>query len=316
MSVRGLVAVAAIVSVLTGGCRQDTGEQTAGAPGNAVTRQAVPAATAAVSVCVSIPPQAYVVKQIGGERVSVEVLVEPGQSPATYDPTPAQMAALDDADVYFRIGVPFEDALMARISASMPDLHVVDLRQGIELLPISGHGEQAGGSEHASMDPHTWLDPRLVATQAETIRSQLARLDPDGAATYSMNLEALGAELAHLDMQVAELLAPVKGRRMFVLHPAFGYFAAAYGLEQVAIEVEGRGPGPRELQQIIELARSQGLRTIFVQREFSDASAQAVAAETDAEVVRLDPLARDYITNLRSMARAIRDGLLQPGEGT
>ncbi len=315
MRARGLVVMAALVSVLIAGCRPDSGEHTDGAPAKAVTQQAAPTAPVTVHACVSIPPEAYFVEQIGGERVSVEVLVEPGQSPATYDPTPAQMAALDEADVYFRIGVPFEDALMARITASMPGLNVVDLRQGIELRPIAGRGAASAAAEHGRMDPHTWLDPRLAATQARTIHSALARLDPDGAATYGMNLETLVAEVAHLDMQVADLLTPVTGRRMFVLHPSFGYFAEAYGLEQVAIEVEGREPGPRELQQVIELARTEGLRTIFVQREFSDASAQAVAAETGAQVVRLDPLARDYVTNLHEMAQKIRDGMLQPGEG-
>lgn len=294
MSVRAWAPAAlAALALLAAGCAREPG-----------TEPQAPAAT--VRVCVSIPPQAFFVERIGGERVSVEVLVGPGQSPATYEPTPTQMAALDEADVYFRIGVPFEDALMDRISASMPDLNVVDLRRGITLRPIAGHGHDHG---HGRLDPHTWLDPRLAAVQARTIEQELAGLDPAGAGIYAAGLAALEAELRQVDAQVAAQLEPVKGRQLFVFHPAFGYFADAYGLVQVPIEIEGREPAPRELEEVIELARSRGIRAIFIQPEFSDASARAIASELGAQVVRIDPLARDYLANLREMARKIRNAL-------
>ncbi|HCA46020.1 MAG TPA: ABC transporter substrate-binding protein [Armatimonadetes bacterium] len=273
------------------------------------------AASEPLSVCVSIPPQAFLVEQIGGDRVAIEVLVGPGQSPATYDLTPAQMVALEDADVYFRIGVPFEDALMERISASMPDLNVVDLRDGIELQPISDHAQEDDGHGHGRMDPHTWLDPRLVAIQAETVRAELARLDPDSAHSFEASATALLSELAHVDLQIDELLRPAAGRKMLVFHPSFGYFCRAYGLEQVAIEVSGREPGPRELQAIVEAARADSVKAIFVQREFSDASARALAADIGARIVTLDPLSRDYIENMREMAQTVRDELVGPGGG-
>lgn len=300
----GVVMVAAL-GVVVCGCPREAGDAPEGRP---------PAEAAEVSVCVSIPPQAFFVERIGGERVAVEVLVGPGQSPATYEPTPAQMSTLDGADVFFRIGVPFEDALMERISASMPDLHMVDLRQGIELKPIGDGEAEHADHTHGRLDPHTWLDPDLAAVQAQTIQEELARLDPAGAETYRDNLDALLAELSGVDSQVAEMLAPLNGRRMFVFHPAFGYFARAYGLEQVAIEIEGKEPAPQELERIIELAEREDFHAIFVQPQFSDASARAIAAEVDAEIIRLDPLARDYIDNLREMARKIRDGLSRPGE--
>jgi zinc transport system substrate-binding protein len=289
--------VAAALVALLCGCARDDAEQTEG-----------PAAgqEPAVSVCVSIPPQAFFVERIGGEHVSVEVLVGPGQSPATYEPTPAQMALIDEADVFFRIGVPFENALMDRISASMPQLQVVDLRDGIELQPVGGGSAHA---EHGRLDPHTWLDPNLAAIQARTVSDTLARIDAGHSATYSANLEALLGDLEQADRDVAEMLAPFEGRDMFVFHPAFGYFARAYGLEQVPIEIEGKEPAPRELQGIIEMARREKLNAIFVQPQFSDASARAIAAEVDAQIVRLDPLARDYLSNLREMGRKIREAL-------
>jgi len=221
------------------------------------------------------------------------------------------MAALDSADVYFRIGVSFEETLMERITGSMPQLNVIDLRRGIDLQPVSG---DTGAHAHGRMDPHTWLSPELAAVQARTIHEELVRLDADGAATYSANLEELVSDLEEVDREVRETLRPFAGREMFVFHPAFGYFARAYDLVQVPIEIEGKEPAPRELESLIELARERRFGTIFVQPEFSDASARAIAVEVGAEIVRLDPLARDYITNLREMANNMRDGLATPGE--
>ena len=291
---------AAALALVVGGCARNDA------------RSADPAgSTGALSVCVSIPPEAFFVERIAGGGASVEVLVGPGQSPATYEPTPAQMGALDGADVFFRIGVPFEDPLMERISASMPDLNVVDLRTGIDLQPVSGH---EGGHAHGRMDPHTWLDPDNAAVQARTIEEELARIRPDAADSYRANLEALLSDLTQTDREVSSTLEPLKGRRLFVFHPAFGYFARHYGLEQVAIEIEGKEPAPRELEQTIELAKRENLHAIFVQPQFSDASARAIAAEANAKIIRLDPLARDYLANLREMAQKIRDNLSSPGD--
>jgi zinc transport system substrate-binding protein len=303
------VGLAAVALLATGCPTPQSSEEQADGPSVA------PAS--ALSVCVSIPPQAFLVERIGGEHVSVEVLVGPGQSPATYEPTPAQMAGLDGADVFFRIGVPFEDALMDRISASMPDLDVVDLREGIELQAVDGahgHGDEHAHGSHGRMDPHTWMDPDLVTTQARTIERKLAALAPDSGDEFEANLDDLVADLQALDGEVAEMLEPVEGRRMFVFHPAYGYFARAYGLEQVPVEIEGREPGPRELQSFMELARREDFGAIFVQPQFSDSAARAIAAEVGVDVVRLDPLARDYLANLREIAREVREGLAAPGD--
>jgi zinc transport system substrate-binding protein len=292
-------AVLGALALMAAGCARESAEKS---------RRAVPSEAAAVSVCVSIPPQAFFVERIGGDRVSVEVLVKPGHSPATYEPTPAQMATLDRADVYFRIGMPFEGTLMDRISASMPGLNVVDLRRGIELQPIGGHDHEEG-HQHGRLDPHTWLDPDLAAVQSRTIHDELVRLDPDRTAMYAANLEDLLTDLEEVKRDLSEMLAPVVERRMVVFHPAFGYFARACGLEQVPIEIQGKEPAPRELQHVIDLAEEQDLRAIFVQPQFSDTSARALAAAVDAEIIELDPLARDYLSNLREMARRIRGGL-------
>lgn len=294
---RPLFAVLVAALALGAGCRPPS------APS-----EGPPASSAAVAAFVSIDPQAYFVERIGGERVAVSVLVAPGQSPETYEPTATQMAALARCDVYFRIGLPFEDGLLERLQASMPDLNVVDTRAGVPLRGLTAHG--AGDHEHeGGKDPHIWLAPRLVIAQARTIRDELKRLDPAGAELYDENLRAFARELMALQAEITAILRPVRGREIFVFHPSYGYFVDAFGLKQVAVEVEGKEPTPRELQALIARARAAQARAIFVQPQFSTASAEAVAREIGAQVVPLDPLARDWPGNMRAMARAIVEAL-------
>ncbi|UCD16278.1 MAG: zinc ABC transporter substrate-binding protein [Candidatus Zixiibacteriota bacterium] len=253
---------------------------------------------------VSILPQQYFVERIGDGLVDVEVLVGPGQSPATYEPTPKQMAALADADAYFRIGVPFETALIRKLEAGIRDLHIVDTRQGIALRGMPGRH----GNEHdheGGEDPHFWLDPALVMIQAKTVCDELIRIDPVHEKEYQSNLERLTADLETTHAHISKKLAPLAGRKFLVFHPAFGYFAEAYGLRQVAIEVEGKEPGTRQLAEIVEWAKAEGVRVIFVQQQFSTAGARTIARAIGGIVEKIDPLAYDYPANLEYIADKI-----------
>jgi len=266
-------------------------------------------ASGKVRVFVSIEPQACFAERVGGAHVEVHVLVPPGQSPETYDPTPQQLAGLAEAQVYFRIGVPFERALARKIQATMKGLEIVDTREGITLLPMAeGHAHEEPGEE-GQRDPHIWLDPMLVKVQAATMARALAKLDPAHAADYEKNVAAFDADLDAANARIGAELAPLKGRQFFVFHPAFGYFAHAYGLKQVAVEEEGKAPSARQLGALIEKAKKEGAKTIFVEPQFSQRSAEAIAQAIGGDVVPLDPLARDYIANLEQMAAAIKKAL-------
>jgi zinc transport system substrate-binding protein len=273
-------------------------------------------------VYVSILPEAQFVERLGGERVSVAVLVQPGQNPHSFEPTPRQMAALSEADVYFRIGVEFEDTLMPRVESALPKLPVVDLRQGIhmrEIEPDEGgpeaeHQEEAAESSqgiHTSggLDPHIWMDPRNVVIMAGTIRDALIRLDPEGRQTYEEGWRSYTAELEAVNARIAKALAPLRGKTLFVYHPAFGYFADAYGLRQVAVEIRGSEPSARQLAQLIDTARARGVRVLFVQPQFSPVGADAVAKAIGGAVVPIDALARDYVGNLLKIAGAVEEAL-------
>jgi zinc transport system substrate-binding protein len=293
-------------------------------PGGAAESAESPGTSAAraLSAYVSILPEAQFVERVGGGRVSVEVLVQPGQSPHSFEPAPRQMAALSDANVYFRIGVEFENTLMPRVESTMRNLAVVDLRQGIRMREIEANeagseanhqneqGEPPGGSSaHGSPDPHIWMDPRNVEIMASTIRDALTRLDPEGRQTYEEGCRSYTAELDALHHRISRALAPLAGRTLFVYHPAFGYFADAYGLEQVAVEIRGTEPSARQLAQLIDTARARGVRVLFVQPQFSRVGAEAVARAIDGAVVPIDALARDYAGNLEGIAAAVEKAL-------
>lgn len=263
----------------------------------------LPAEENKIIVFVSILPQAYFVERVGGERVEVHVLVGPGHSPATYEPVPKQMTALNKADLYFRIGVPFEGVWLDRIRSAGPKMKIVDTRTGIPLMAMKTghhHGHDHDPHDHRGLkNPHIWLSLRLVKTQAATICDALASLDRAHEAYYRGRLQAFHRDLDRLDGEIIDRLKEIKTRKFMVFHPAWSYFAADYGLEEIPIEIEGKEPGPKDLARVIQKAKTLGIRIVFVQAQFSRGNADTVARAIDGEVVTVDPLARDYLDNMK-----------------
>jgi len=254
---------------------------------------------------VSILPQAYFVERVGGRHVDVGVLLGPGQSPGTYEPTTRQMSALGRSQVYFRIGTPFEKALIKRITGTFNNLRVVDTRKNVKLRYFN----RPDG--YRSPDPHIWLDPKRVKIQAATVCEAMSRIDPAHSAEFEKNLQAFQADLDEIDMKIAETLAPLKGGKFYVFHPAFGYFGDSYGLKQVAVEIEGKEPSPRQLSELIKKAKKDAVKVIFVQPQFAKKNAETVARAIGGAVVPINPLAKDYLRNLKEMAVTIKRALLE-----
>ena len=298
-----------------------------------VTLASLPGAgSARTRVVVTIPPQAFFVERIGGDLVEVDVLVGPGQSPHSYEATPKQMARLVEADVYFTTGMPFEDALIERIHKLASDIEIVatdypvpkrrmtlsEFEHGEHHLHDEHHEQNAESQDDPSApathdggrpDPHVWMDPGLVKIQARVIAPALIRANPDHEQAYLDNLEAFLEELDALDARIADTLSELHGTRLYVFHPAFGYFADAYGLVQVPVETGGKEPSARRIAQLIERAREDGARMIFVQPQFSTLAAEAIAEAIGGAVVPIDPLARDYVANLERIADVVRKSL-------
>ncbi|MBC2736187.1 MAG: zinc ABC transporter solute-binding protein [Desulfobacteraceae bacterium] len=284
------------------------------------------AASDRLPVFVSVLPQQYFVQQIGGQHVDVQVMVQPGASPATYEPRPRQMTALADARLYFSIGVAFEAVWLDKITAANPSMTVVRTDDGIEKIPMAAHhhdaeeahheadahhaanpGDERG--EHGILDPHIWLSPPLVRQQAGTILKALTAADPGRSKDYETNYRRFVYEIDALDRDLKTLFSGKEGLPFMVFHPAWGYFAQAYGLTQVPIEIEGKDPKPAQLQVMIENARTQGIRVVFVQPQFSVKRAELVAREIGGQVAVADPLALDWLTNLRAVAGKFKAAL-------
>lgn len=278
-------------------------------------------AAAKVGVFVSIAPQKYFVQQIGHDLVDVQVMIQPGADPHTYEPKPRQMAAMARARIYFAIGIEFEQAKLKKLTRANPQMKVVPTDQGIEKIPMPArhHGAENDGlrphtengreqDSHASggLDPHIWLSPPLVIKQAAVIRTALQEIDPAHRLTYEANYQAFVSEITQLDAELDNIFAAKRGLQFMVFHPAWGYFAHTYGLRQLPVEIEGKNPKPAQLRELIEHAQANEIKVIFVQPQFSARSAQLIAKQIGGQVVFADPLAEDWADNLRQVARQIQ----------
>lgn len=268
--------------------------------------------TGKIRIAVSILPQKYFVEKIGGARVSVSVMVEPGQSPETYEPTPQQMVSLHNAKILFILGVPFENAWVNRVKMQNPGLEIIDTSAGIErrsmetpALILGEIGNHDDHDHHGTKDPHLWLDPLRVIQMTNQIHEALIKADSEGTENYTKGRDGLVAELGNLDGTIRKILSPLEARELFVFHPAWGYFADRYGLTQFPVEVEGREPGPRELARISDAVRGKKIKAILVQKQFDTRMAEIIGKNLGIAVVTADPLAENYCANLEDVARLI-----------
>jgi zinc transport system substrate-binding protein len=264
-------------------------------------------------VFAGIPPLAYLVEQIGGEHVKVDVLVQPGQDPHTFQPSPQQALALGRAAVFFKVDMPFEDVVLEKAQEGNRRLVIVDATRGIEKRPLDascceedGHDHEASHSEHsAAVDPHVWLSPPLLKTMAANIAEDLCKADPAHRKDYERNLAALCDRLDSLHSRVKALLAPYRGRAFYVFHPGFAYFADAYGLKEVPVQIGGQDPSPKQIRQLIEQARKDRVKTVFVQPEFDPKGIQAVADAIGGRVVTINGLGKNVISDIEDVAEKV-----------
>jgi zinc transport system substrate-binding protein len=272
------------------------------------------------TVFVSLVPQKYFVQQISKDLVNVEVMVQPGASPATYEPKPSQMTKLSSCAAYFAIGVPFEKTWLGRISAVNPNMEIIQTDRNIEKIAMARHHHEEMDegshqekvhhepeqSENIILDPHIWLSPVLVKKQAAVILEGLTAHFPAHAMDFETNYHIFLKKIDELDDQIKTILKGREGMRFMVFHPSWGYFAKEYGLLQVPIEIEGKAPKPAQLAELIQHARESDIRIIFVQPQFSRKSAEVVAREIDGKVIFADPLAEDWSANLREVAEEFK----------
>jgi len=432
-----------------------------------------------LNVTVSIPPQAFIVKTVGKDKVRVNTMMEPSSTPETYEPGPKKMADLKDSALYLKIGVPFEAASIEKLAADYKNIRFADMAKGINYRKMEGHfhphhhcdkgcaeacadckcgckegrecgckhgeklekeecGEDAcalpgfdapkaeehkhehhhhdgmhegcphhkehhgdkgcgegccggkcegcadckcgckegkgcdckdgkgcadckcgckeegkecschegkgcpkcGGKEcpckgdkecckkhggcdclngkgchghhhhHGMHDPHVWLDPMNLIVMTDNTVAELSAADPDDAAFYRENGEALKAEIKKVNDEVAAQLKEVEGKSFVVHHPAFGYFAERFGLKQVSLEVEGKEPGAVDMAKVVDFIKKNNAKAVFMQAQIPDSVIKSVAEETKVRVITLDPLTENVLENIKKTANEIKGALI------
>lgn len=247
------------------------------------------------TLTVSIAPLAWLTEAIVGEGVRVEVLIPAGASPETFEPTPRQITAMADSRAVYTVGlIEFERSLTSRTGVA-----TTPLCEGVEL--IGGHYHN--GHNHGA-DPHIWTSPRELRVMASNLHSHLRTIFPDST-QYDARYAQLDSALVELDRYVASCWAMADRDYFIIYHPALTYYARAYGIEQVAIEQEGREPSARSLTELIERARRDGVKQIFYQRPYPASVVEIAAEGIGAEVVEIDPLAKDIYGMIRSITPQI-----------
>jgi zinc transport system substrate-binding protein len=268
---------------------------------------------------VSIPPQEYFARRIGSGRIGkILVLAGPGQNPHNYEPKPRQLAELAGASAWVLSGIEFEAALRPKIAGLFPALRIINGTEGVKFRRMAeteteGH-DHAGESDHDehneagvhSIDRHSWLGLEPAKLMALHIRDVFCALDPPGAAQYDDNCASLIQDMEETFRTLRRDLTPLRGKTVFVYHPAFGYFFDEFGILQEAVETGGKEPTPRILAGLIEKARAEKAGALFVQAQFPAEAARAAAAASGAELVSLDPLAADWLANIRYMGEALK----------
>lgn len=272
-----------------------------------------------VNAVVSVVPEQTFLKAIGGDKVNVSLMVQPGSSPHTYEPKPSQMKDISKADVYFSIGVEFEEAWLPRFASQNKKMKIVDLGSGIKKIAMVGHNHHEEGAkssmkkevkhEHKhedELDPHIWTSVGNIKIIAKNIYNNLVTLDKTNEKYYKANYDAFLTKLGNTDKSIKEILKNTKPKSKFmVFHPAWGYFASQYNLEQLAIEAGGKNPTPKQIAFLIAEAKEEKVKAVFTAPEFSEKVASQIAKEVGVPVIKVSPLNPKVCENLISLAKAI-----------
>jgi zinc transport system substrate-binding protein len=258
-------------------------------------------------VVTGLPPYAWIVERLAGDFAEVRSLLGSDQNPHTFEPSPSQMSAVGKAVIFIIAGIPFERRITSKLSSQNSLLTIVDV------------SVSAGAQDHRDLhidhadDPHIWMSPPLLIQQVGTITEALVQAFPEKEAVLRGNHDVLVAEIEAVHRDIGALLTDYNGSTFYVYHPAFGYFAEAYDLHQKAIEVGGEVPSARYLVNLVDRAKEDGVKVIFVQPQFDPAGAQRIAEAIDGVVVPLDPLDADVLSSYRRIAEALHDAFNSPG---
>lgn len=262
-------------------------------------------------ISVSILPQKYFIERLAGDLVTVNVLIPPGASHSSYDPTVSQLRGLDASQLYMRIGyVDFELSWMDKFRSVNPSMKVIDMSEGIELIQGVDPADQSHEDHHHSgTDPHIWMSARNAKVIAVNMFEPLCELLPDHRETIKSNLSGFLLELDSLDALISGMLTGKENRNFMIYHPALTYFARDYGLVQLPLELGGKVPSPAHMKRMSDLGHEHQITTIFIQKQFDQRNAQVLAGEIGANIIQIDPLDSDWKNQMVYIAESLRNSL-------
>lgn len=268
-------------------------------------------------IAVSILPQKYFIKKIAGDYFDINVMVLPGESPATYSPTPEQMVKLSKTNLYFKIGhIGFEKAWMNNLKENNPNMKVIDCSKGIGLIEgedvhdCSNHdGHHHHEHNHSGVDPHLWVSPLQALKVAENTYEALIANYPEKKELFKKNYSQLKKEIEETHLQIKNKIETTKNKSFLIFHPALSYLARDYGLNQIPIEVDGKEPGASHLKEIIDLGKKEQIKVVFIQKQFDMENAKTVAAEIGATVIQINPLDEDWNRSIMFIADELSKAL-------
>lgn len=263
-------------------------------------------------VSVSILPQKYFIEELAGEKVIVNVMVPPGASPATYEPSVSQLSQLDQSTLYMKMGyLGFEMSWMDKIRSVNAEMDVIDLSEGVELIFSREEGDEEAHQghvhTHAGVDPHIWMSARNAKVIAMSVAAALGSLLADDSLYLADNLSALLIKIDSLDNNIGNLLAEAEGRSFMIYHPSLSYFARDYSLEQLSLEWEGKSPSPSHMKQLTDQGRERQISSILIQLEFDRKNAQVLASEIGAEIVLINPLDEAWPVQMMHIATKLKE---------
>ncbi|ENV8235869.1 zinc ABC transporter substrate-binding protein [Campylobacter jejuni] len=256
-------------------------------------------------ISVSIAPQAFFVKKIAADTLNVNIILPPNSNEHNFEFKSSTMKKLEKSDIYFTIGLEFEKVFIDKFKQNFPKLQLINIQKNIALIQTHDEHEHS----HKHVDPHTWLDPILVQTMALNIYDALIQKYPQNKNLYKQNLDQFLAELDSLNLQIASKLEKLKNREFVVYHPSWTYFAKRYNLTQIPVEILGKEPKSKDLQNLITLMKNKNLKVIFVQNGFPENAAKTLAKECDAKIYKIDHLSYDWENELLKTADAFSHNL-------
>ncbi|TDJ81838.1 metal ABC transporter solute-binding protein, Zn/Mn family [Campylobacter volucris] len=258
-------------------------------------------------VSVSIPPQAFFVEKIAKDSVEINILISPNSNEHNVEFKPAVIKNLEKSKIYFLANLELEKILESKFKNTLKNVKIVNINDGISLLENDEHDHDE--HEHNKNDPHTWLDPILVKTQAQNIYKALSQTFPQNKDFYAKNLDDFLKELDDLNSVIKTNLQDIKHREFIVYHPSWNYLAKRYNLIQIPVEIDGKEPKIQDLQKLIKIAKEKNIKVIFVQPGFSENSAKVLSKELNAKIVFIDHLAKDWDKELLKTIQALKMAL-------